>query len=215
MEKKTDFNRFANALGSLAEVMGKEMTAIMSAAYFQVLKRWPIEQVERAIEMAMASCKFFPKPVEIIDLITGGKDAVESSAMVQAARALESLKRHGSYQSVVFDDPITQAVIQYGFGGWIKLGNDLTADNEGWFLKDFCKIYKAYTQQGISLTGHLAGLLERDNAAAGRLSAVPPPLLIGDAATALQISHSQPEDKLLLSNQAAEIVKRIGMEVPG
>ncbi len=177
--KSEDYKRFANALGVLCEIHGRELSPIAVQVYFRALERFSIEVVEAVFTNAYVSCKWFPKPVELIELITGGPENVADRAEIQAAEVLRAVRHIGFYQSVKFDDPITNAVIQQGFGGWIQLCKDLHMDGEKWFFKDFNKSYAVYSRQKIKQNGHLAGQIELENSARGFEDQVPAPVQIG------------------------------------
>ena len=137
-----------------------------------------INQVEKALEKVVVSCKFFPKPVEIIELISGGTGKIEDIAQVQADLVINTIRKIGSYQSVEFKDPVTTAVIQQSFGGWIKMCLELMEPSEKWFRKDFANAYQVYFRQGIQRNGHLAGLIETDNMTRGHLEFIPDPKIV-------------------------------------
>lgn len=202
-----DRKQFANAICTMFEVFGKKPTKIMMNGYFMALKKLTIEQVEVAVTIAMERCKFFPKPVELIEFITGGKDQLESRAIIEAGRVLESIKRVGAYKSICFDDPVTQAAISQGFGGWIKLCQDLTVDQEGWFTKDFAKIYKAYAMDKIKHYGKLSGIADTTNSASGKKIELEI-VYIGNVKKAKQIEMAA--KKVVPMRQITSLCKMIG-----
>lgn len=165
--KQDDWDRFERAFGTLAELFEKEISPIIQAAYFKALEKFTIQQVESAISDAIGTLRFWPKPVELIELIVGGKAQIEDNALIQATNVLEAVKRVGGYQSVQFEDNVTNAVIHYGFGGWVKLCNEMTGKDEKWFLKDFQEMYKMFIRGGRELSSHLPGRIETQNIAHG------------------------------------------------
>jgi hypothetical protein len=66
-----------------------------------------------------------PKPVELIEYIAGSPQDVADRAMLQAHLVIDAIRQHGAYKSVKFDDAVTNAVIDQGFGGWVSLAGDL------------------------------------------------------------------------------------------
>lgn len=146
-----------------------------------------------------------PTVAEFLEHIHGDP---ESKAIVQASQVLESIKRIGGNASVVFDDPITQAVIKIGFGGWVKLCNEMLAEKENWFIKDFCRIYQAYQKEGVKHFGHLAGRTEMENSATGFLEHIPEPVLIGDKAEAKKTAESKQASTNLLEGKS-NVIKLI------
>lgn len=131
--------------------------------YWERMKRFSLKEVEQAFNVALDTLKFFPKPVEIIELITGGKDNLEDIAQIEATKVLQAIRRIGGGESVRFTDPITTAVLQRGFNGWVQLTAQLMAENEKWFIKDFISIYTAYARQNIKCTDYLPGIVEMEN----------------------------------------------------
>jgi hypothetical protein len=174
-----DTGKFSNAMGVMCEVFSKALSPLAIQTYFRAMERFPIEQVEGAISEAIVSCRFFPKPVELIEFITGKSGNLADIAEIQAAEVLQTVKRYGAYNSIRFRDTVTAAVIQQSFGGWKKLCDDLRNDNEKWFLKDFVRTYQAYSRQGIEYKGILAGQIATDNSARGYDNFISEPLVVG------------------------------------
>jgi hypothetical protein len=152
----------------------------MLDAYFQALDEFTTEQIEYAFSVAIKTLKFFPRPVELLEILNGPQNLIEDTAQVQAGIVLNTIKRVGGGQSVSFEDPVTTAVINNSFGGWVQLCSTLKSDQEGWFLKDFSKAYQIYTRQGMKEIGHLPGRIEINNTARGFYAHVPAPIEIGD-----------------------------------
>jgi site-specific DNA-cytosine methylase len=130
-------------------------------AYSKALEAYTIEQIEAAFSNAIGKSSWMPKPVELIEYIAGSPQDVADRAMLQAHLVIDAIRQHGAYKSVKFDDAVTNAVIDQGFGGWVSLAGDLLERNLKWFVKDFIGIYQAYSRQGITKKGHLIGLHEQ------------------------------------------------------
>lgn len=150
----------------------------MIDAYHNVLREYSEEEINIAFSMAIKTLKFFPKPVELIELISGPTEDLESRAVIQANEVLNTIKRVGGGQSVKFADPVTNAVVRQTFGGWVQLCSELLIDQEKWFLKDFAAAYRAFKKGNITDTEHLPGQIELHNGARG--FAFPEPKLIGE-----------------------------------
>jgi hypothetical protein len=161
-----DLPKFASSLTALAVVFDKPITPQFTEIYFRILERFSIEEVERGISTACATLKFFPKPVELVDCISGGQVALEDRAQVEATRVLTAIKRVGTYDSVAFDDPVTQAVISQHFGGWHRFA-EMREDEEKWFIKDFARAYQSFTRAGIKQNSALPGRSEIENSHRG------------------------------------------------
>lgn len=175
-----DFDDFVNAIGTLAELYDKKLSPSLLKMYFQALSQFDIVQFQAAVGNAMMTMKFFPKPVELIELITGGPSSTADTAEVEFAKVVDAVRKHGAYQTVRFDDPVTTAVILRGFGGWVKICDDMTEDQTKWFRKDFVRMYTAFKNQGVVLRENLIGIHDAQNQVAGYLSEKQAPLAIGD-----------------------------------
>ncbi len=173
-----DKKQFGEMVGLMAVAFDKAISKPLLEIYFKILEKYEVEQVKNAIEKAMEQLKWFPKPAEIIEFIGGGPNKLEDFAQVQADLVINTIRKIGSYQSVEFKDPVTTAVIQQSFGGWIKMCLELTETSEKWFRKDFVNAYHAYFRQGIKINGHLAGLIETDNMTRGHLEFIPDPKMV-------------------------------------
>lgn len=60
-----DVKGFHRVLTKLAAVYGTKVEPDMVDGYFQALKHFSLEVVERACQSAVDDCQFFPKPVEL------------------------------------------------------------------------------------------------------------------------------------------------------
>ena len=164
---RQDAPRFVSSLTAMGALYERHPEATVIEIYFRALEKFTIVEVEQGISKACSSLKFFPKPVELIEAITGGSGNLADKAMIEACRVLEAIKNIGTYTTVCFDDPITQAVIVQQFGGWAKF-SDMLEENEKWFIKDFCAGYQAFARQNVRHYGALPGISMGQNALTGR-----------------------------------------------
>jgi len=186
-----DTATFAMAMTGAAEVLGGELTKPKLAIYFKALEHLPFEVVERGLMRAIRELRFFPKPVEVLELCGDSRTSLAEKALLESAKALEALEKHGAYSSVAFDDPVTMAVLQRGFGGWPAYSDAIREDGAKWVGKDFCKFYEAFAKQGVEVLGHLPGRCEQENALNGFERYNPPVALVGDRQKALEIAREQ------------------------
>lgn len=157
--------KFLELLTGLCELVDKEYSKTLLTMYYAALKGYSIKQVQMGIYKLMLSWRYnsIPKPIDIIESISGGANEIENTAQIQAGIVLNTIKKHGIYKSIKFSDEVTQAVILRGFGGWVDLCNDLKVENEKWFIKDFIKMYIAYRNKNICENGFMAGVHELKN----------------------------------------------------
>lgn len=159
-DDKEERARFLEGIAGLYELHGKEPQKPLTKIYFFALARYDIEIVLQAMAKALGKSKFFPKPVEIIEIIEG---KIESRAEVEALKVLDAMKTLSRTNAVVFDDPVTAAVVERGYGGWFKLASTHKEANDTWFVKDFRQRYAAFTEQGVQHVGVLAGEYGTEN----------------------------------------------------
>lgn len=167
-----DKARFAQIMAGVAESFGSPLSEAGLLVRYAALSEYSIEQVEMAAIECIKSRRFssMPTVAEMIDFI-GGR--IEDRAEIEAAKVWKAVTDCGAYRDVVFDDAHTQAVIEYGFGGWTKMCGELLVDQQKWFLKEFMRMYGAYSRQNVRRGGVLTGLAVNKQ-----------PTLIGDPAKA-------------------------------
>lgn len=178
---QADFDPFSTLIQGVAECYGQSLSDQGIALRFKLLERFDYAEVEKAALSIMATRKYtsMPTPADFLEHIGGG--AAEDKAEVEAGKVLAAISKHGAYNSVVFDDAMTQAVIVQAYGGWPKLCADCgVEESEHWFRKNFAKTWAAYSRQGVKQSGHLPGIIEISNYANGYHEHIDPPKLIGD-----------------------------------
>jgi len=185
---RQDASRFVSSLTAMGALYERHPEPAVIEIYFRALEKFTIDEVEQGISKACSTHKFFPKPVELIECITGGSGNLADKAMIEACRVLEVIKNIGTYSTVCFDDPVTQAVIVQQFGGWAKF-SEMREENEKWFVKDFCAGYQAFTRQNVKHYGALPGVASCQNALTGK-KWEERPVMIGDQEKARAILGS-------------------------
>jgi hypothetical protein len=188
-------------MSALGEASGQESTQFKEKIYAQALEDLPIESIEQAAWAIIKTRTFatFPKIGEIRDMI-GGR--TEDLAEVQAAIVWQSVQKYGAVRSVVFDDPVTMAVVQQGFGGWQKLCKELLMDQQQWFIKDFARHYAAFKRSGVVTYGMLPGWADPPNQG---------PALIGDKQKAMWILEQGKETPLIDGFGVSQIADRLAI----
>lgn len=179
--KESDFEAFSAIMVGLAENYGQSLSPAGMVLRFKALSAHSIKEVEAAA-LSIIMCRKYTSMPTIADFLehtAGG--SVEDKGEAEAGKVLAAISKIGAYQSVVFDDAVTQAVIVLAYGGWIQLCQTCGVEEpEKWFRKDFARIWSAYQRMGIRQTGHLAGVFEIENGAKGLYEAIPAPHAIGD-----------------------------------
>ena len=102
-----------------------------------------------------------PSPAEIRKFCLGTREDDLNIRISQAKNKLEiGLSSIGTYNTVVFDDPIIHLVVR-DLGGWIKLGKMDRDDFEKFMTFEFPKLYKGYaTRKNTDIPVMLTGISE-------------------------------------------------------
>lgn len=189
-----DKKDFAAVMTGLAENYGQTLTPQGIALRFEALKQFKISEIRAAALAIMAGRKYtnMPTVADFLEYLGGG--AAEDIAEVEAGKVIRAMSEHGAYRSVVFDNPVTQAVINDVWGGWPKVC-EMCPDK--WLRHEFVKVFAAYARQGRKQFGHLPGLIELNNAAAGLSEFIQPPVLVGNQQQALAVLQYAEEQTAL------------------
>jgi hypothetical protein len=172
----------------LAENFNATISEIGMEMRYQALKQYSIEDIETAAYSLLRTRKFtnMPTVAEIEEHIQGG--SIEDKAQVESSKVLTAITEHGRYATVVFDDPITQAVIQQHYMGWTNICDQQMKDRR-FFLQEFQKAYASFCRQGIKHYGSLPGVTQIQNQSIEDLPKkfLPKPVYIGDQEAAEEV----------------------------
>lgn len=178
MDLDRDFDRFLTILTGVADYYGKPLSEGVQQLYWQGLQQYDIEAVEKAMwdhTQNPDNGQFMPK---IADLVRAMQGRTQDQASIAWSKVDRAVRVVGTYQDVVFDDPVIHRVIA-DIGGWIKLG---TQTEEEWpfVARNFENRYRGYKLQGSTpeYAPVLLGMANASNAQQGMRQN--PPILIGD-----------------------------------
>lgn len=150
--------KFKEYLATLCELHDRTMSKLLTDLYWKVLEPFTDDECEKAFQDIIYSNKFFPKPVDFIEVLRGKKQNVATEAWLIT---LESVKRIGNYQSVKFADPVIHSVVQ-AMGGWPQLCMMETVD-EKWKQKEFERLYEVIASREGKHPDYLPGTTEMEN----------------------------------------------------
>ena len=168
-----DRERFMRALLTLGEVFGETLSSEpRNEAYFRVLSDYDIAEVEAMMVGAMRTCRFFPKPAELIEQLEGSPaDRAEEAWRVLEGAFVEA----GQYRSAQFADLAVAEAVVAVWGGWIEANDDYhVLEEPAWIAKrkEFLSAYRAADRRRAVLPERvLPGRHEHGNRAAGFLEA--------------------------------------------
>lgn len=130
---------FAEGMLVLSETFNEPVSELRTEGYFEALRDHDINEVNRAIRQAMRACKFFPKPVELRELIDGTTaDAAEAAW----GTVLREIRRVGYIGTPNLEPRTFKAVCEL-WGSWQRLCTTLPAEGPelvGW-IKQFKATY--------------------------------------------------------------------------
>lgn len=154
--KDSDIEEFTKALTITAALFKESNTSEMIKLYFEILKKYKIEDVKRALIQHLETSKYFPKPSELIAFIKA-PESIEDKANKAWNILLKAISRHGYYDSVQFEDKAIHSCIR-AMGGWMQV-SDRVPDT--WMHKDFVNFYKSY--QNTTHPDKVTGMIEKQN----------------------------------------------------
>ncbi|MFZ9311443.1 MAG: hypothetical protein ACO24O_08085 [Arenimonas sp.] len=168
--QQTDFKNFTLRLTGLAEVFDKPITPALIQVYFSALSDLDADAVYGALSASAARLKWFPKPVEIRELIEGTS---ADRGQIAWETLTAAIKRFGAYTSVQFAEPALADAILETFGGWIEACTKLPPTEDPMhasFRKRFEVAYELARKKSTHRTQYLVGIAEAGNRNSGAIS---------------------------------------------
>lgn len=196
---------FYALLTGLFELYNKKTSPELLEIYFNALKGHELADLSRAANLHALdpdAGSFMPKPADFVRHIAGSKQTRAMKAWTLVERAVRSI---GQYESVVFDDPITHAVLE-DMGGWVDLCSTPTEKDLEFRGHEFSKRYQGYVLQGgvTEYPNKLVGLIEAD--CNRRKFPAPQPKLIGNPEKAKQVLLGGRAQAPRLAHSASEVL---------
>jgi len=151
--------KFKEYMTILCELHDRVLSDMMKDLYWKILEPFSDEQCEAAFKEIIYSSRFFPKPVDFVEILRGKKADRATEAWIEV---LNAIKRIGNYESVKFADPVIHSVLQV-MGGWDELAATMTVDEEKWKQKEFERLYEVIAGRGGKHPDYLPGTTEMEN----------------------------------------------------
>ena len=180
-----DFDRFAELLGGVFELYGREASPFAMQVWWEALRPFDFGAVRMAFSRHVQNPdvgQFPPKPADVLRMLGG---TTQDKALQAWAKVDKAVRHVGTYQTVVFDDPLIHRVL-HDMGGWVGLASK-TEDEWPFVAKEFENRYRGYAMRNErpEYPPVLTGIAEADNVRRGLRS--DPPRLIGDATKAEEV----------------------------
>ena len=146
----TNREKFAESMAGLSLIFDKEINKALVQIYWNVLREFSDDDVYDAIQRAVRECRFFPKPAELIDFITGSREIRAALAWADVRRAIVE---HGSHRSVRFKDLAIHSVLE-AMGGWGEMCR-LPERELRFREREFRQLYDVYSRRSIDRSAYL------------------------------------------------------------
>ena len=168
----------------LADMYRKDMSEGEFKVWGMVLDRYEHEEISQAFSLYLAQESRFPTPADIVSRINGDAEGKALDALIKVEKAMEL---HGSYRTVIFDDPIIHFVIDE-LGGWIKSCR-VSEGEFTWWKKDFRERYKHHLKYQVNPleVPPLIGIFDSHNLPKGSPAQIP--VFIGNKDKCLEIMN--------------------------
>lgn len=143
---ENDRPKLATWLTGCADVYDREVSHAAMSIWWNILKAFDVEAVERAFKAHVAdpdTGRFMPTPACIVGRVMGGSEAIAVDAW---SKVLRGIKQAGGYRTVAFDDCLIHAVIE-SLGGWVRLC-ETRSDELPFRRKDFIATYIGFRRRG-------------------------------------------------------------------
>lgn len=200
--------RFAGLLTALSDYYKSEISKAVAGIYWQGLKQYDYEAIEKACwahtQLPDEAGRWMPRNSDIIKMIEGS--TVDQAALAWSKVDI-GIRVRGTWDDVVFDDPLIHRVIA-DMGGWVLLGGK--EDKEWPFVgKEFQARYRSYRMRGEvpEYPARLTGIGNAQNAASGR--PLLPMVLIGPPAVAKAVYKRGSGATLLGAQHINESILRL------
>ncbi|MCR4297550.1 MAG: DUF6475 domain-containing protein [Gallionella sp.] len=161
-----------------------DCTAFALGVWWEAMRPFDLASVKDALNRHAVNPdngQFCPKPADVAKLIGGG---TADAALVAWSKTERALRQVGTYETVVFDDPIIHAVLS-DMGGWIQFGK-VTEEELPFTRNNFVSRYRGYCLRGRidQYPAKLIGIIDGENC--GQY-AEQTPKLIGNPERAAQV----------------------------
>lgn len=152
---------FRNRLVALAEVFDVKLAATRQALYFEALRDVPFPAVAHALNEAVKTCTFFPRPAELRTLALGNVEDVTEAAWMALRAAMAAV---GGYTSLVCPDAALGEAVLAVWGTWpAACACELSPEMWAAKRKEFGRVYRVLRERQLDGARYLPGICEGQN----------------------------------------------------
>ena len=101
-----DFEKFEDLLSGVGEIYGKTLSEFALTLWWGALKDYDLTAIRNALSRYVVNPdngQFMPKPADVVRMIGGTST---DSAMIAWTKVDKAVRQVGTWQDVVFDDPL-------------------------------------------------------------------------------------------------------------
>ncbi|MBR7747437.1 DUF6475 domain-containing protein [Undibacterium baiyunense] len=194
--------KFVTILTGIADYYGKTLAQGVIELYWQGLRQYDIEAVEKALwehTQNPDNGQFMPKIADVTRTLQG---RTQDQASIAWSKVDAAVRKIGTYRDVVFDDGIIHRVLS-DMGGWIGLGMK-TEDDWPFVAREFENRYRGYKLRGEvpEYPPLMLGIANAQNAMSGMQGQEP--VLIGKAEKAQQVLLGGTDKPMIAMTDASE-----------
>src|SRR5690606_33933929 len=113
----------ASLMLALSETFNEPVSETRAGMYFDALSELTIQEVEQAMRLSLRRSKFFPRPAELLELVSG---SAEDQADEAWQSVINAVRRVGAYRTPTLDDAAMDTVRRL-FGTWSRACQQLPA----------------------------------------------------------------------------------------
>jgi hypothetical protein len=163
----------------------QDFSAFVGRVWLEAMKPYEFAAVADAMNRHCINPdtgQWMPKPADIVKMLGG---STLDTALLAWSKVDKAVRTVGTYQTVVFDDPLIHRVLQ-DMGGWVPLGTK-TDDEWPFVAKEFQNRYRGYAMRSErpEYLPAMIGIAQAQNSRQGLPSQ--PPVAIGNAAKCLAV----------------------------
>jgi hypothetical protein len=141
--KPADADAFTLEMVKAAEIHREQLSEARIVAYFEILAECELDDLRDAFRAHSRSCKFFPKPSELIELIEGSLEDRAELAWMQVRKVIRGEAR---LQVVAHSDPAITPAVYSVFGGWME-AQQVKTDDLQFRRRDFIRCYRTMAKR--------------------------------------------------------------------
>lgn len=187
---------FVAIFALMSEYFDAKPSDALTEIYFNSFKNWSCEDFRKACQTVMDTRIYngLPKIDEIVQALYGKE---EDRAAIAFQTLIETIKNHGYWDSVIFEDGAISRTVET-LGGWQKIC-EWSADEWKFRRKDFDSLYMANFRRGNTEQIKLVGMYESCNFTKGYTDSIPDPIFIPDRSKV--ILKIEDRNRLLVEKQ--------------